>query len=1375
MSAKQRLSQLESMLESGQTEADKLKFQIKCMDNHHLDQNDHGDGHGGGHDKHEDAVPCTCAYQLLWITDALFIVLMKYVFCIIFAILIHSGHEVFEDSLPIGINVQVVSVVITCTFTSALSQVGVSIAGPDMIFALFNADMAKIIGDRVDAGQMAMAGAVPTLLLVMALTTMLIGVSWTAIGYARVTHYVDLLPVSVQCGFLACIGYKVCYYAIKLSVGDAYYYFGYTWKFWKLFLAGIPLGVLLHYINKFDDKLKVPPVASLPTFLILPIIAFYLIMFAMSEDTAYMREEGWMFDPVNNTMFYKQWTELLLNLDKIDWISVLYCIPSMLAIMFITTLDVLVKIKSTKTQCKLADIDMATEMKIAGIQNLLVVFAIGAPGYTQVKFNVMNYHIIHNTKDRKPGFVVAGVCAVLFFFSLTDELLAILPRFFIGMLLAYSAIAFVEDNLFYSYNRVTKKEFVCIWVVMLLFAVVGFYSAYALLVAFGSGLVIATFIFLIQYARSRVIRDFVSGRDFQSVVVRPFIEQKLVENIGVRFAIIELEGFLFFGSAAQIVGQVRSVIDNNKKISSAQRVRYLLIDFKHVSNADNSSIDQFHDIDTLLTRGNIHLIFSGLNAKLRAHFEKRHLIAKAPGKTAIKEDPHAPKCIDYHIDIDHAAEYVEELLLSRSAKIRQLWLVFDSFRKVHTEALIKTSCETFEAVIGSTHVGTSLWKYASLKRVAKGELLCEQGTYNKTLYVLQEGLLTSYITTENGSRRRLHKMSRGAFINDECLFLDLSVGYNVIADRQSVVWAITQESMRKMERNDPNLALEIVRRVLRHTSTVRMRLEREVHAISRDVVESEAGTTDLLSDNAGTNPAYNRDKKNHHQSRKAATSKIGSHLGDAIKEEHHTSHGIVEHHGHHFVHIPNAHDLEVVHAEKQHVDEHDFMQYDIHLCKHDIEDARRCFYYHAEHKDGASDSASVNSNEDERKGFVPAELGVHSMAKHKGAAAREFMSGPMAYLREKQSLGDDALEIDLLELEKVVMDLGLFPSHEEITDMHRVLGHGSDTVSMEEFMRMIELMKLAPIGHDAKKKLYSMYISAAEPDKGLPKEGLADLITQLGGDIHDQDKEEAFSHIMADWDVHHTGYLTFDAFMSIFSMFLKKQETEVEFMNDFKRFCPKFIAETDLDDADNSQLVQADNIMDVFFGLQLPMTKEIAEEMVFDADLDHNDGVSYDDLICAISTIGINEVYSAMEGEQQGLRVVQEIKRIEQFDSHRSGGSAPQLPNPYLESKVNLRKARASPPIKPQVPNSVVESKVDLPNRAAPPTDLGFEKVILPNRAIRAAPSADLEEEVYHLPNRTSPKAESLKMTIQTRVSGLRKDFLGDATPADSSPTAYLL
>ena len=33
------------------------------------------------------------------------------------------------------------------------------------------------------------------------------------------------------------------------------------------------------------------------------------------------------------------------------------------------------------------------------------------------------------------------------------------------------------------------------------------------------------------------------------------------------------------------------------------------------------------------------------------------------------------------------------------------------------------------------------------------------------------------------------------------LFLDIPVGYNVVANRKSVVWAITQEKMRSMEYN----------------------------------------------------------------------------------------------------------------------------------------------------------------------------------------------------------------------------------------------------------------------------------------------------------------------------------------------------------------------------------------------------------------------------------------------------------------------------------------------------------------------------------------------------------------------------------------------
>lgn len=737
-----------------------------------------------------------------------------------------------------------------------------------------------------------------------------------------------------------------------------------------------------------------------------------------------------------------------------------------------------------------------------------------------------------------------------------------------------------------------------------------------------------------------------SGRDFQSVVVRPFIEQKLVENIGVRFQIIELEGFLFFGSAAQIVAEVRKVIDNNKQIPSAQRVRYMLIDFKHVTNADNSSIDQFQDIDQLLSGAHIHLIFSGLNTKLKAHFEKRCLIAKPPGKQEESHDPHAPKAIDYHVDVDHAAEYVEELLLARAQNIRELWLVFDSFRKVHTEALIKTSCETFEAVIGSSSVGTTLWKYASLQRVAEGELLCEQGTYHKTLYVLQEGMLTSYVEKENGDHRRLHKMNRGAFINDECLFLDLPVGYNVMANRKSVVWAITQESMRRMERNDPNLALEIVRRVLRHTSTVRMRLEREVHAVSREEISGEKE-----NNKGGANPFKNTSSSpfssthNEKNARMASTSRFGSNLGKALEAPH--KGGIVEHHSHQFVHLPGQSDLKTLGGKVP--DNHvDLSPYRVHLSYHDLEDARRCFVYHARPKESANAGFKHYNNllNEATEPAAPAGADVNSPS-----AAAEFMTGAMTNLRDKQNLDDEELEIDLEEIEKVVMDLGMFPTHEELQQMHDVLafveGEEGNRVGLEEFLCMVGALKLSNISDKDKEKLYTMYATVAEPGKGLTKEGLETLIGTLGGDAHD---EGAFDHIMQDWDVKRSGYIEFDAFLSIFSMFLKAQEKEVQFMNDFKRFCPKFTIETDEDDV--LQLVDAQNILDVFFKLDFPMTKEIAEEMVFDADLDSNGAVSYDDLICTISTVGINEVYTAMENEQEGLRVMQEIKRVETMQSH---------------------------------------------------------------------------------------------------------------------------
>ena len=78
-------------------------------------------------------------------------------------------------------------------------------------------------------------------------------------------------------------------------------------------------------------------------------------------------------------------------------------------------------------------------------------------------------------------------------------------------------------------------------------------------------------------------------------------------------------------------------------------------------------------------------------------------------------------------DLSSLVRYVEDALLQRVDAIRERWLIFDSFRKAHSEARIKTeqlvrmACETFEEVCGSEK-GLDLWRYAAVRTLERGQV-----------------------------------------------------------------------------------------------------------------------------------------------------------------------------------------------------------------------------------------------------------------------------------------------------------------------------------------------------------------------------------------------------------------------------------------------------------------------------------------------------------------------------------------------------------------------------------------------------------------------------------------------------------------------------
>ena len=82
----------------------------------------------------------------------------------------------------------------------------------------------------------------------------------------------------------------------------------------------------------------------------------------------------------------------------------------------------------------------------------------------------------------------------------------------------------------------------------------------SLLIAVILGLIVASLIFMAQYARVSVIRDVLYGNDYSSKMIRSELEMHLIARIGLRFILIELQSFIFFASAGQILDLVKVII-----------------------------------------------------------------------------------------------------------------------------------------------------------------------------------------------------------------------------------------------------------------------------------------------------------------------------------------------------------------------------------------------------------------------------------------------------------------------------------------------------------------------------------------------------------------------------------------------------------------------------------------------------------------------------------------------------------------------------------------------------------------------------------------------------------------------------------------------
>ena len=354
----------------------------------------------------------------------------------------------------------------------------------------------------------------------------------------------------------------------------------------------------------------------------------------------------------------------------------------------------------------------------------------GLVGFQTLALSALGHRMAPNS--RVVGLVSAGLCAACLIFGST--LLTLFPKPVLGGLLLFLGLAFLVEWVYDAWFKLPRVDYFVVIVILLAIAAAGF------LESVGLGIAIAVILFVFNYSRIDVVKHTLSGATTRSNVQRPRKSDRALRVHGHELFILQLQGFVFFGTANQLVERLRQRTSEG----DLPAVRYLLLDFRLVSAIDSSAVLGFVKMRQLAENQDVGLIFAHTPAEIRSQLE--HNGIREGGAVVVR----------WFEELDLAVEWCEDqILLARGIALQEPFLPLDQ-----RLARIFASDETPE-----------LMKYLEKAQVPAGHVLMRQDDPPDDLYLIEAGRVTVEMELADGQTTRLLTLGPGTAVGQEGLYL----------------------------------------------------------------------------------------------------------------------------------------------------------------------------------------------------------------------------------------------------------------------------------------------------------------------------------------------------------------------------------------------------------------------------------------------------------------------------------------------------------------------------------------------------------------------------------------------------------------------------
>lgn len=682
---------------------------------------------------------------------AVVVAILSVTFAISFATIVFSGplSAFLSSGIALGL---LGSITLPLVATAFCSYRGVVCHPQDVPAVLLALGAAAIAGEMAARPPEQLFATVVALLVTAALTT---GLSLYLAGRFRLGFIARFIPYSVIGGFLAATGLVLTLSSLGMMIKDELT----IWSLHHLFAEGNPIRWIPWLTVAVVMVVASRVIASdyvMPALLLICGTGFFATLELAGltlEDAAQMRlllgpfESGNLLAGLSPTL-----------LADADWLMVLTQAPTVLAIVAMVLLGTLLNASGIEVATG-RDLDLNRDLKAIGAAN-------AAAGLTG---GFVGYHLLGETLlAHRMGFgnalagisVAVGTAVVLF---MGASYIGVLPAGLMAAVICYLGLDMLYRWLWMQRHRLPVSDMIIILLIVVVAGLFGFLEALSV------GVLLAAVQFVISYAGLDVLRTQSTAAVRRSTIERGPRDMAILARAGARTRIVELTGFIFFGTANRLLDRLKQELD------AAQHMDRLIVDFAHVTGVDTSAIFALCRLSEVCERAGVALVLTGLS-----EYQTRQLTRSAELVGNVRRIE----------KLDDALIELEEKLLATDSSPDQVQ----------------------DPLVGmmARHPTVDFAAFTDQLQLEAGAVLLREGDTSAMVYQLCSGQLRAEITTPEGRNLVVARFHPGALVGEIAHYADVPRTATVVADRLSEVLRIDLQKLDRMPEGQP-VALELHR------------------------------------------------------------------------------------------------------------------------------------------------------------------------------------------------------------------------------------------------------------------------------------------------------------------------------------------------------------------------------------------------------------------------------------------------------------------------------------------------------------------------------------------------------------------------------------